>query len=377
MKVVLDARLLRNEMTGIGRYLLGLVKGFKESKPSFDLEVWIQNAIGPEHVIWNNRTDRINLKTVPLRHMTVSQLWKIPGLLSKSSPDVFHYPHFDLPFFLDCPVVTTIHDLKYFATPEFFPKNSKAKTLILKALMKHACNTSKYIVSVSGSTRNDILKYLDIPEDKVFVVHEGVDERFFQRPTDSIIGKVLGKYHIDSPYILFVGERRPHKNIDGLIRAFAKFREMAASNILLVIAGKRYSDYRKPEETVEALGLEKSVLFLEDISDDEIIVFYRHALFFVTLSKYEGFGLPVLEAMASGIPVVASNVTSLPELVGDAGVLVNLDDVQAIADSWYALYRDTGRMETLRRLSVERAREFTWAKCAARLAEIYELTTKQ
>lgn len=371
MRVVIDARMVLPKMTGIGRYLLGLASGLTTQSGGHSYEMWVQAGLPSDHPIWGLAGEHLTLREMPLSHMDVRQHWVLPCELSRARPDLLHYPHFDVPWFVPGDVIATIHDLKYISKPEFFSHLGRIKRLIMLVMMVFTVRRARHIIAVSESTRQDIIRYLHAIPQKVSVVHEGVESIYFKRPSQAMLRSVLSHYGLQQPYILFVGERRPHKNIPGLLRAFDIFLKTNELPYHLVIVGKRYADYQEPERLVERLGLTNNVHLLDYVPDEELPSLYRSAEAFALLSHYEGFGLPVLEAMASGTPVIASCTTSLPEVVGDAGLLIDPDNPVECAHALRQIVSGGKQRETCITKGKERARMFTWERCARETLSIY------
>jgi glycosyltransferase involved in cell wall biosynthesis len=371
VEVVIDARLILPRMTGIGRYLCGLTNGLRELPGGHQFELWIQPDLSDEHPIFQTPGDNVSLRQVPISHMTIRQQWAVPRQLRRRQPDLFHYPHFDLPWLAPGPVVVTIHDLKYVSHPEFFPNLSRVKRFLMFAIMKLTVQRAGRIIAVSESTRRDIMRYLRAQPQKVAVVYEGVEPLYFSRPPEEAMAAMRHRYGLEGPFVLFVGERRPHKNIVGVLRAFAALRHRGHTTHHLVIAGKQYATYREPERLTQALDLEKTVHFLDYVPDEDLLPLYSAADAFILLSLYEGFGLPVLEAMASGTPVVASNVTALPEVVGEAGLLVPPHEPDQAAHALFRILTQEPTRKDLTARGLTRARQFTWKACAERTLQVY------
>ena len=225
----------------------------------------------------------------------------------------------------------TIHDLKYISQPGFFRRAGRAKHMLMKTMMRHAANHAQAVLTNSQFTADDLTKRFKVDPYKIHTIPLGVGEQFFQNLTNQKLEPVRRKYRLPEKYLLTVGERRPHKNLCGLIRAFAHFQKTAQQAYQLVIAGKPYAEYQEPQILVEELGLGGCVFFLDYVEDADLPALYQMASVFLILSFYEGFGLPILEAMASGVPVIASNCSALPEVVGDHGLLVDPGDAEATA----------------------------------------------
>ena len=371
MRIAIDARLILPQMTGIGRYLLGLGSGLRAIPGNNSFDLWIQADLPPEHPVWALEGERLALNELSIRHMNIKQHWVLPNELRLNPPDLFHYPHFDLPLFVPGKVVATIHDLKYITKPEFFPHLGRVKRIIMLLMMTFTTRRTCHIITDSNNTRHDLIRHLHVTPENVSVVYPGVDSAYFKKSSQFMLLTVLSHYGLEQPYILFVGERRPHKNIPGLLRAFDVFLKTNELPYHLVIVGKRYADYQEPERLVERLGLTNNVHILDYVPDEELPSIYRFAEAFALLSYYEGFGLPVLEAMASGTPVVASHTTSLPEVVGDAGLLIDPDDPVECAHALRQIVSGGKQREKYITKGKERARMFTWERCARETLSIY------
>jgi len=349
---------------------------FRICSINHQFELWLQNTLPGDHPVWDIESERLSLRCLGLSHMTVNQHWRIPLKLREQSHDLFHYPHFDLPYFTPGNIVTTIHDLKYIAHPEFFPQFSSGKKILMWILMLNAVRKSRLVITDSESTKLDVVRCLRIKKEKVVVIPLGVDSKFVASDPTSTTEDLEQKYGIKTPFILYVGERRPHKNIENIIRAFHSFSSNSARNYQLIISGKSYSDYNEPEKLVVKLGLTDLVKFIY-VADRDLPKMYQAADAFVTLSLYEGFGLPILEAMASGAPVVASSTTSLPEVVGNAGVLVDPLNVQGAASAIAAVTAKGRYRDSLVEAGKKRAKEFSWENCAKQTLEVYQKAVSQ
>jgi len=376
VQITIDARMILNHQTGIGRYLLGLAQGFKQVNQAEQITFLIQDQLSSEHPFKNFASHNLILQEIPYRHMDIRAWIKIPYLIQQTKPDLFHYPHFDLPLSISKPIVITIHDLKYLSQPDFFRNHRLPKRLVYKTMMELSVQRAEHIITDSKNTANDLIHHFNVDPKKVSTIHLGVEEKFFERKPVNQINQSLKKLRIDQPYFLFVGERRPHKNINALIKAFRLFLEKQ-THFQLVIVGRSYQDYKEPEKLVTELDLKNSVHFIDRINDDDLQILYQAATAFISLSQYEGFGLPALEAIASQTPVIVSNNTSFPEVVGDTGILIPPNDIyQAVASMMEITNNEKIRQELIRR-GFERAQTFTWKKCAQETLNIYQQTIKE
>ncbi len=372
MKIVIDGRMILPYMTGIGRYLLGLIPAMYDASQDLELELWLHNNLPSDHPAWNLAADRLHLRKLPIPHMSMSGQILIPKELIRVRPDLFHFPHFDLPWLVPGSVVSTIHDLKYIAHPDFFPHQARLRRLVINLATAYTCRRSHRVIVVSRNTAQDLTHYLGISTSKIHIVPNGIDRRFFETLPPSVVNQVRRRYSLDRPYLLFVGERRPHKNLIGLIEVFTLFRRMVPAPYQLVIVGKRYSDYQIPEQVTREKDLGDKVRFIDSLEDADLPAVYQAADAFVLLSFYEGFGLPVLEAMASGIPVVASNCTSLPEVAGEAAMLVSPDDPEQAALALRQVIPGGEMRESCITSGTEQALSFTWDQCARLTMEAYK-----
>jgi glycosyltransferase involved in cell wall biosynthesis len=371
MKIVIDGRMILPYMTGVGRYILGLLPALLRTGPELELELLLQKDLPVEHVVRNLTEERLHLEFLAIPHMNLRSQWIIPYALARSRSDLFHYPHFDLPWFTPGPIVSTIHDLKYIARPDYFVHRGRSRRLTIRLMMIHTCRRSYRVIVDSNSTAQDLSHYLGVTSSKIRSIPLGLDRRFSQDIPPPVLERFRRKYALDHPYLLFVGERRPHKNLVGLIEAFALFRRMVNQPYQLVIVGKRYSDYQVPEQVALKRDLVNQVRFIDYLPDEDLPALYRSADAFVLLSFYEGFGLPVLEAMASGIAVVASDRTSLPEVVGEAALLVSPDDPEQVALSLRQVIPGGELREPCIAAGLEHARGFTWERCARLTLDVY------
>jgi glycosyltransferase involved in cell wall biosynthesis len=369
--IVIDGRMILPHMTGAGRYLLGLCRGLNAIPGDERIELWVQEGLPADHPVWRLNSDRVHVRPIPAAHLSLRSQWVLPGMLLRARPDLFHCPHFDLPWLTPGRVVATLHDLKYLIHPDFFPRTGSLRRLVIRAMMRHTLSRAAQVITPSQSTANDLIRYLNAPAEKLRVIPLGVDESHFAMAKPESLAATRRRYGLEQPFILFVGERRPHKNLEGLLRAFDLFHRKISPAHLLVIVGKPYSDYAQPETLVKALGLEKCVRFFEDLPDSDLPSIYHAADAFILLSRYEGFGLPVIEAMACGTPVVVSNVTSLPEVAGEAGLQVSPDNPEQAAEALGRII--TGGRERQQRiaLGIAHARRFTWESCARQTLDVY------
>jgi len=281
--------------------------------------------------------------------------------------DLFHATEHLLPRLSSIRTVFTLHDLIFLFHPETHkPLNRWFLTLMMPRFLRAA----DAIIAVSECTKRDAIRFYGIPEENITVIYEGVNPRF--RPVGpEAMAAVRARYDLPEHFILYVGTIEPRKNLTVLLEAFSNLQS-AICNLHLVFVGKKGWLYEGFFRRLRELGLEDRVIFTGYVPDEDLPAIYSAAELFVFPSLYEGFGLPVLEAMACGTPVVCSNTSSLPEVAGDAALLVDPTDVCALAGAMERALRDETLRATLRVRGIERARRFTWARAAQETMQVYE-----
>ena len=261
------------------------------------------------------------------------------------------------------PFIVTCHDI----IPLIFYNN--IKKLKFRYAVSGIKNADK-IIADSYNTKQDIISYFKIPDEKIKIIPLAAD-KIFQPLDEVIISKIKQKYNFDFPLILYVGTLEPRKNIPTLIKAFCKLKKEGLPHILLV-TGKKDGKYKKIFEMVKKLNLQKDVIFTGYIPREDLPTIYNAVDLFVYPSLYEGFSLPPLEAMACGTPVITSNTSSLPEVVGDAGIMVNPYEIDGLAKAMYEVLTDCGLREDMIKKGLKRAKMFSWERTAKETLEVYQ-----
>lgn len=279
-------------------------------------------------------------------------LWT-SAMITLKRPDVYFSPGFNPPLFSSRPFVFTIHDLIHLNCSD---ETSFSKKIYFNGLVRPACQRAEFILTVSEFSRSEIIDWSDVAPSKVVNVGCGVGECFTPDgppPPD------------EGRYLLYVGNLKPHKNLPRLLEAFS--RSGLAARVRLIMAGNPSPLMKR---NISSLQLEKQVVFTGELADDELARYYRGALALVLPSLYEGFGLPALEAMACGTPVVASRVTSIPEVVGDAALFIHPEDTGQIAEAMRTVVNDDLLREQLSISGLERARQFSWQATADKIKDV-------
>jgi glycosyltransferase involved in cell wall biosynthesis len=289
----------------------------------------------------------------------------IPFKLRRLGASLLHTPHYVRPIFCPIPSVVTIHDCIHLLFPEYLPNEMAWR--YAHFMMGQAVRRSALVFTVSQASRNDILRFYPWADpDKVQVVHNAIDADLLEDPGPEEMERVRERYQIRGRFVLFVGNVKPHKNLERLVAAFARLRhEPGHEDLKLLLIGDDVSRYGSLRRSVEAAGVRQEVRFFGFVPHRTLAALYRMASVFAFPSLYEGFGLPPLEAMACGTPVVTSRLSSLPEVVGDAAILIDPYDVGAITDGLRAALDDGPLRALLIEKGYARASTFSWERSVA------------
>jgi len=285
----------------------------------------------------------------------------------RSPVDVVHAVSLGYPISTRKPYVVTVHDIGPLSHPEFF---SNTRPWIMKKSLKQAIDKADAIICVSRSTAEEVESYTGLNlSDRIQVIHEGVTPFFFEKTQTGCLATLMGLPAPGTPFILATGKISPRKNIARLIQALSKVAEIIPHHLVLVGGSGWDMDavYRETNNPAVAGRVHQ----MGYVTDDQLRALYNSASLYIHPSLYEGFGLTVLEAMAAGCPVITSNVYSLPEVAGDAALLIDPYNADEMAEALKALCTNESMAEELRRRGLERAGTFTWGKCAEQVAEVY------
>lgn len=364
MRIAIDARKLHD--FGIGTYIRNLLRGLAKIDQT------------TEYVLLCNRDDLAvaaslgpNFRAVleSAGHYSITEQISIPLAVRRERVDLFHAPHYVLPALTPGPTVVTIHDCIHLMFPQYL--KHRMAYAYARASMWIAAHKSDRIFTVSEQSKRDILKFFNVPPEKIVVTPNAIDDRFSIEPSEEDVRRIRERYQLSHPYILYAGTIKPHKNLERLIEAFHYVRSQGRSELELLIIGDEISKLQALRRAVHKYKLHRSVRFHGYVPDKTLAVLYRLASVFVFPSLYEGFGLPPLEAMASGTPVVTSNVSSLPEVVGDAAVLVDPYSADAIADGILKVMHSAHLRAELRARGFARVQEYSWASSVRRVRDVY------
>jgi glycosyltransferase involved in cell wall biosynthesis len=370
MRIAIDIRKI-NEF-GVGTYIWNLVRNLAaiDSKN--------------EYLLIGSHRSFHELGPLPRNFMQFYQpegqgLWrdhvKIPLGLRRLKVDLIHVPHHEAPLFNPSKLVVTVHDCVHLLFPQEY--SSRFQTYRSYLRTKRVVRVARHVFAVSRSTKQDLLNIYNLPESKISVVHNALDERFAFHHTPEERKHVLERYQLKDPFILYSGKIRPHKNLHRLIEAFAVLKSELTDderyrNLKLIIIGDELSKHQYLRLTVVRSGVQQDVRFFGFVPFPILRVFYQCASLFAFPSLYEGFGLPPLEAMANRTPVIASNTSSLPEVLDEAALLVNPENVFDIARGMKLLLFDDVFRQKLIQKGIEQVARFSWKVAAQKVVETYE-----
>ena len=370
MKIGIDCRIFSSKFTGIGRYTHELVNHYTklnaELKSPHELVLFFNNPEFREF----KESKNVKKVLVDARHYSMSEQFKFLKILNKECLDVVHFPHFNLPIFYRRPYIVTIHDL----TLSLFPGQKMTKwfqRLAYNIVIRRATKKAKKIIAVSNNTKNDLINMLKVPEEKIEVIYNGIGKEFSLIEDTKVLEGTLKKYGIDKEFLLYTGVWRNHKNLPRLIKAFGSVRNKYGIDLKLVITGKPDPYYPEVKNEVKNLGLENEVIFPGLVDEKELVHLYNSALFYVFPSLYEGFGMPPLESMKCGTPVLASNTSSIPEICGDGNaIFFDPNNEEEIAEKIKNFFEDPALQADLIEKGMIRADEFSWEDTAKKTWEI-------
>lgn len=364
MRIGVDVRLTYHQPAGITRYTNHLVRELAKLN-RHDEFITFQHRRHRTPLV-----DQPNFRRATLYSPVHTRLeqWLLPLELARFSLDLLHSTDFIPPLHAGIPTVITVHDLAFLHWPHFLTKDSAAYYGQIDRAAKHA----KHIIVPSESTKQDIIAQLGVAPNRVTVIYEAADETFVPLPLLETRAEIQRRYNLPPSFILFVGTIEPRKNVDGLLRAYRHLRtKYGVQDTALVIAGGKGWLADTIEQLVDELDLRRSTYFLGRVPDEDLHRLYVAARCHVHPAHYEGFGLPPLEAMACGTPTIVSNISSLPEVVGDAALLVNPNNWEEIAVALHRLLTDDDLHAELRQKGLERAHHFSWSLTAQRTLEVY------
>jgi glycosyltransferase involved in cell wall biosynthesis len=364
MRIGIDARLNYHQPAGISRYTWHLLRAIAELNKEDEFVVF-QHRKQPESLIQQANFQRSTL-FAPV-HRSLEQ-FLLPLELMRYRLDLLHSTDFIPPLYSPVPSVITVHDLAFLHWPNFLTKDSAAYYGQIDRAVRH----TRHIIVPSQSTKQDLIGMLGTPDNKVSIIYEAPNPTFRPLPIEPTRKAVTKRFQIPESYIFFISTIEPRKNVNGLLTAFRHLLDKYnVEDTGLVLAGSRGWLYDETMDLVKKLNLEEKTFFLGRVTDEELHSLYVGARFHIHPAHYEGFGLPPLEAMACGTPTIVSNISSLPEVVSDAALLVDPKDTEEIAVAMHRLLTDQELHAELREKGLKRADCFNWEMAARSTLDVY------
>ncbi|MBC7861896.1 MAG: glycosyltransferase family 4 protein [Bacteroidia bacterium] len=370
MQIVVNTRMLiDNKLDGIGRFSCEILKRVTKNNPDTHFVFLFDRPFSDEFIFSDNITPiLVSPKT---RHPILYRYWfqfPVKSILNKMKPDLFFSPDGFLSLGAKCKQLPVIHDINF----KHFPKDLKSSyaSYYNKYFPKFA-KTAARIVTVSEYSKKDIAEHYGIEKNLIDVVYNGITDGFSEC-SDEIKNETIKKFSKGQPYFLFVGSMHPRKNIPMLMKAFDAFKEESGAPHKLICGGPIFWGAGEIETTFDSLKHNNDIIFTGRIAEEDLQHLYASAFCLAYIPYFEGFGIPLVEAMASGIPIITSDVTSMPEVAGDAALLVNPNEISEIKNALNKIYRDESLREKLIENGRKRKAVFDWDDSARKLWESIE-----
>lgn len=373
-RILIDVTSALKQTAGIGRYTRGLVNALAEHYPDLPVVLVTVQDAPPPPATWP-----YPLRRLPLRERQAVILWQrlripLPADLILGRADLFHSPDFVLPPLWKTPGIVTVHDLSFMVYPQYAVPGLE---FYLRGAVPRAVRRARLVLADSESTRRDLMRFWNTPPDKVHVLYPGLSAHFCQVKDPQRLAQVRERYRLPERFILSVSRLEPRKNFPGLIRAFNLLKKRFGVPHHLVIAGSKGWMYEPIFEEAARSPYREHIHFPGFVADADLPALYTLADAFAYPSFYEGFGFPPLEAMACGVPVVCADNSSLPEVVGDAGILLPADDEAAWAEALARVLLDEDERQRMVQAGYAQAARFTWDAVAERLVHLYSLAMER
>lgn len=364
-RIAIDAHMVGGEETGNERYIQGLVGGLRALGEGNEYLLYTPDpALLPPDLLARHIRARRVVPADNFRRVGLA----MPRATRQDRADLLHVTY-TLPPLLPCPAVVTVHDISYRLYPETFSLRDR---LLLSLAVPRSMRRAARVITDSEAARRDIIRHYRLPGAKVAAIPLAAGEQFREGIAPETVAAVRARYRLPERFILAVGNLQPRKNLRRLIDAYAALRTSHPVDCHLVLVGQPYWRHAELARVITMHGLEERVITTGYVADEDLPAIYRAATIFAYPSIYEGFGLPPLEAMACGTAVVTSNTSSLPEVIGEAGLLVDPFDTGAIAAALRRLLDDADLRERLRKAGLRRAADFSWREVARRTVHVYE-----
>ena len=367
-KISLELQWAVGKKTGVGWYIYNIVKELSKTDKNDYIAEFI-NFMGrhdvKSQIDYDIKIKQNKLLTYTMYNFLTKKMNISHNLILGTKSDIYHFFNFTIPKNIKGKVIVTIYDTVFFSAPETMGDRKELEEY------KYGAQKSDLIITISESAKNDIIKNLGVSENKIEIVHPGIDLESYSKKYDKEeLEKIRKKYNLPSKYILYLGTIEPRKNIERTIKAFIKYKKEVKDDLKFVIVGGKGWKYDNIMKLIESMGTD--IIITGYIDEEDKVPIYKLAQIFVFPSLYEGFGMPILEAMAAKTPVITSNISSMPEVAGNAGMLVDPFNENEIFEAYKKILSDDELKKEMVQKGLEQAKKFEWKKSVEMLEKIYE-----
>jgi glycosyltransferase involved in cell wall biosynthesis len=373
MKIAIDARYLSDAYSGVGVYSENLITNLAEIDKDNEYVVIVHSRFNRMlHVGKNFRVVKFRSRPVSL-----GTLFMLSRFVNEFSPDVLHSLFPLAPVFYRGNILVTVHDLQPLMVPEFTGKRPfpfrKGYDMFYRSVYPHTLRKAKWIITVSNTTRCSIEEMMPELHDRIIVVLSGIEQLYFEEIDPFTLSRVEEKYALPERYVLYIGSTRPNKNLPHMIRAFAQLvksgPDFSDLHFALVVTTDRF--FPECLRLIQKLEIENNVRIIKSVTDEEKRALYKKAQLLYFVTKFEGFGFPVLEAQAVGTPVLASNDGSLPEILGSSALLVDPDNIEEMTEGLRRILEDEEYASVLHEEGLANSKKYSWKSSAQKVLEVY------
>lgn len=380
MRIGIDARPLQiswHKVRGLGRYTQNLIKSLLEIDNKNEYFLFVDKSLPLNLPLPMNKVNLMSSKLINRFHRpkTLRKELFLPAESLFRNIDIFHFTtHLDAPFWHPCKTVVTVHDLIPLVFPrEYIGYLTYEKRFHLKQ-QELAVRRADMVITISHTSKRDVIKYYGIKHKKIVVINEGVDTIFHPMNDLSALERLRLHYKINKPFILYVGGTDYRKNFKRMLTGFSHYKRKSKDKIILVIVGQEnVKETGKLKKEISKLGIGNEVFWTGFVSNEDLVLFYNTAELFLFPTLYEGFGLPALEAMACGTPVIISNTSSLSEVAGNAALLIDPYNIEEMAESIERVLTDAKLRNSLIKKGFKQVQNFSWKKTAKETLNVYRM----